>query len=251
MHRFYLPSEECRGPSLTLRGGEAHHGLRVLRVRTGDRVVVLNGVGGVMDCVVSALGKDSIQLTVVKRVEVPAPVMAVTLIQAVPKGKLIESITQKATELGAARIVPVLSERVVMQLDGEGAASKQEHWQASAREAIKQCGQPWLPVVELPVRLGDLLRCGLSDELSFVASLQPGTRHPRVWFDEFRAREGRLPASVCVAVGPEGDFTPAEVEALIGAGASPITLGPLVLRCETAATYCLSVLSYERQSRGA
>ncbi len=251
MHRFFLPRKECSGPSLTLRGGEAHHGLRVLRLRTGEKVVVLDGEGGVYECDVSALGKEFIQLAVVSRTQVPPTAIAVTLIQAVPKGKLIESIIQKATELGASRVVPVLSERVVMQLDSGGAAAKQEHWQTVAREAIKQCGQPWLPQVEPPLRLSGLLERGLPGALSFVASLQPGSRHPREWFEEFRVREGRLPVSVCVAIGPEGDLTKAEVDSLIDAGARPITLGPLVLRCETAATYCLSVLSYECQSRGA
>jgi 16S rRNA (uracil1498-N3)-methyltransferase len=83
--------------------------------------------------------------------------------------------------------------------------------------------------------------------LPLIASLQPGSRHPREHFDPFRRGHGRLPASVCVWVGPEGDFTPEEVAAITKSGALPITLGPLVLRVDTAAVYCLSVLSYELQ----
>src|SRR5205085_2694307 len=81
--------------------------------------------------------------------------------------------------------------------------------------------------------------------LPLVASLQGNTRHPREYFDAFRTKHGRQPASVCVWIGPEGDFAPSEVEATIAAGALPITLGPLVLRTETAAIYCLSVINYE------
>ena len=251
MHRFYLPPEEWVGPSLGLRGREAHHASRVLRLRAGDPVTVLNGVGGLWECEVSSVGKDLVGLRILKEVQTREPAIRMTLVQALPKGKLFDSIIQKATELGVSRIVPLLSERVVTQIDDDNEASKLEHWRTVAVEAIKQCGQVWLPQITEPATPAEVLKRSLSDELTLVASLQPGSRHPRAWFDEFRQREGRGPGSACVWVGPEGDFTAAETEALIGAGVRPITLGTLVLRCETAATYCLSVLSYEMNSTGA
>lgn len=251
MHRFYLPPEECAASGLNLRGREAHHASRVLRLRNGDPVTVLNGVGGRWDCEVSSVGKDLVGLRILKEVQAREPATRITLVQALPKGKLFDSIIQKATELGVSRIVPLLSERVVTQIDDDNEASKLEHWHTVAVEAIKQCGQIWLPEIMEPATPAEVLKRSLADELTLVASLQPGSRHPRAWFDEFRQREGRGPHSACVWVGPEGDFTPAEIEAIVGAGIRPITLGPLVLRCETAATYCLSVLSYEMGSTGA
>ena len=95
--------------------------------------------------------RDKIQLAVLETKTVPAPPCPITLLQAVPKGKIIESIIQKATELGVARIVPLLTERVVMDLDDKHAARKTEKWQQVAIEAIKQCGAAWLPRVEAPV----------------------------------------------------------------------------------------------------
>ena len=164
-----------------------------------------------------------------------------------PKGKLIESIIQKATELGASRIVPLLSERVVTHLRGKQ-TRKTDKWQLVAIEAIKQCGSAWLPKVEPLVTPVQFLVRQEKFDLALIASLQSGARHPREYFRDFLAQQGRAPKSLCVWIGPEGDFTPAEVASIQAAGTLPITLGRLVLRTETAAIYCLSVLNYELQS---
>ncbi|MFM1767796.1 MAG: Ribosomal small subunit methyltransferase [Verrucomicrobiota bacterium] len=250
MHRFFLPPEAARGPIVELSGEEAHHAARVLRLRRGDPVAVLDGAGGELACVVADVAGGRVRLEVSARRVVPAPAWRLTLLQALPKGKLFESIVQKATELGVARIVPVLSERVIAQLDDRKAAARQADWQQVAVEACKQCGQAWLPRVEAPATPAALLARAESWDLPLVASLQPGSRHPRACFEDYRAAHGRAPASVCVWVGPEGDFTAAEIEAITAGGARPITLGPLVLRVETAAVYCLSVLNYELQAGG-
>jgi 16S rRNA (uracil1498-N3)-methyltransferase len=115
-------------------------------------------------------------------------------------------------------------------------------------EAIKQCGAAWLPRVEAPVTPKEFLARAEKFELPIIASLQPGAQHPRQYFQKFEAQHGRKPQSACLWIGPEGDFTAAEVAAITAAGALPITLGKLVLRVETAATYCLSVLNYELSS---
>ena len=158
----------------------------------------------------------------------------------------MELIVQKATELGAHRIVPILSERTVPQVTVDSA--KIGKWAATAIESIKQCGSFWLPRVDAPLTTQAFLARGEKFDLSLIASLQGGARPPREHFDLFRAERNCPPKSVSVWVGPEGDFTPAETNAIRAAGALPITLGPLVLRSETAAIYCLSVIHYELQS---
>jgi 16S rRNA (uracil1498-N3)-methyltransferase len=248
MHRFYLPPEQCQGESLVLTGREAHHARHVLRIEPGESVTVLDGAGREFRCEVRECGSSRASLTVVEKRQHPAPLSRITLLQAVPKGKLIEAIIQKATELGVWRIVPLLTERVVAHVDEEGRAHKAEKWQVVAQEAIKQCGSPWLPRVEAPLTPGQFLARKESFELPLIASLQSGSRHAREYFRAFQAQHGRMPASICVWIGPEGDFTPAETETIKGQGASPITLGPLVLRTETAAIYCLSILNYELQA---
>jgi 16S rRNA (uracil1498-N3)-methyltransferase len=248
MHRFYLPPEQCRGAVLTLTGREAHHALNVLRVRPGERVVVLDGAGQELLCEIEKPAGEELRLKVAQRNSIPAPPYQITLLQAIPKGKIIENIIQKATELGVFRIVPLLSDRVVIQLDDENAAAKAEKWRLTAIEAVKQCGSAWLPLVDAPVTPKEYLARGEKFELPLIASLQSDGRHPRERFKTFYEEKRRLPKTVCVWVGPEGDFTPAEMSAIKSAGALPITLGRLVLRSETAAIYCLSVLNYELQS---
>jgi 16S rRNA (uracil1498-N3)-methyltransferase len=247
MHRFYLPLDQCHNSTLTLSGQEAYHGLHVLRLRQGERVSVLDGAGGEYLCEARKLGRDSIELAVVQKNSIPPLPYQITLVQAIPKGKIIESIIQKATELGAARIVPLVSERVVSHLDEESTHDKTAKWRVVAVEAIKQCGSPWLPQIEAPMTPKAFLARAEKFDLPLIASLQPDSRHPRSFFKQFHDERGRLPQSVCVWVGPEGDFTPAEMSAARTAGALPITLGRLVLRSETAAIYCLSILNYELQ----
>ena len=248
MHRFYLPPEHCRGSSLQLTDREAHHATRVLRLRAGDEVLVLDGQGSEIFCTVLETKKNSVRLTVVSHKSTPPPPWQITLLQAVPKGKIIESIIQKAVELGVHRIVPLLTDRVVTRLEGADAAHKAGKLQQIAVEAIKQCGSPWLPKIELPMTPKEFLARNEKPELPLIASLQPGSQHARKYFEQFQSAHRRKPATTCVWIGPEGDFTLEEVQAIQAAGALPITLGRLVLRVETAATYCLAILNHELQA---
>ena len=274
MHRFYLPPGHCAGDALRLDGREAHHALHVLRLKRGELVTVLDGVGNEFLCAVENSSRDSVTLSVSLKNFTPPLPCSITLLQAVPKGKIIESIIQKAVELGAHRIVPLLSERVVTHPDQDAAGDKREKWQQVAIEAIKQCGAAWMPEIETPTTIEKFLashcsggrptaglvreneKCGplpkaatLADfDLSLVGSLQTERRHPRECLSGFQAKHGRLPQSVGVWIGPEGDFTPGELEAIQAAGALPVSLGRLILRVETAAIYCLSILNYELNS---
>jgi len=136
----------------------------------------------------------------------------------VPKGKIIESIIQKSVELGARRIVPILSERVMTQLDGDDAEKKRDKWQQVAVEAIKQCGAAWLPRVEAPVTPAQFIARQEKFDLLLVGSLQAERRHPREVLREFETRNGRLPNSVGVWIGTEGDFSLDELKVIQAGG---------------------------------
>jgi 16S rRNA (uracil1498-N3)-methyltransferase len=246
MHRFYLPPENCHGDLLRMEGREAHHALRVLRLNHGERMTVLDGAGNVLLCEVENAAKDSLTLAVKEKKFSPAPSCSLNLFIGIPKGKIIEDVIQKAVELGACRIVPLLTERVVTHLNKDDAENKREKWQQVAVEAIKQCGAAWLPSVETPVSLKDFLaRSQQWPEFMLAGSLQTDRRHPRAWLQEFQRLHGRWPRSAGAWIGPEGDFTLEELNQIEAAGAKPVTLGPLTLRVETAAIYCLSLLNYE------
>ena len=245
MHRFYLPPERCVGKTLRLDGREAHHALHVLRLKRDDAVTVLDGAGREFFCTVENAARDSLALAVKETKSTPPLPCAITLLQAVPKGKIIESIIQKSVELGAHRIVPILSERVVTHLDEDDAEKKQEKWQQIAIEAIKQCGSAWLPRVETPMSIQPFIARAEPFDLLLVGSLQLERRHPREVLREFELKHGRRPQSIGIWIGPEGDFSLAELKAIQTAGAQPISLGHLTLRVETATIYCLSFLNYE------
>ncbi|HVU26231.1 MAG TPA: RsmE family RNA methyltransferase [Verrucomicrobiae bacterium] len=245
MHRFYLPPENCQSDLLRLDGREAHHALHVLRLKRDDEVVVLNGAGDEFFCKVENAARDSISLRVEKKNSVPAPPCSIALLVAIPKGKIIESIIQKSVELGARRIVPLLTERVVTQLDGENAESKREKWRQVAIEAIKQCGATWLPEIETPMTIEKFLVRKEQFDLALVGSLQKERRHPKEIFREFEKQNSHLPKTAAVWIGPEGDFTLDELRMIENSGAQPISLGSLTLRVETAVIYCLSFLNYE------
>src|SRR5438132_389270 len=133
MRRFYIPPERCQGERLCLEEREANHALHVLRLKRGDAVTVLDGAGTVFSCQIAKTSKSAVELTIVERRAVAPLPWRTTLFQAIPKGKLFEDIVEKATELGAHRIVPIISDRVVAT--PENPARKLERWKLAAVEA--------------------------------------------------------------------------------------------------------------------
>lgn len=245
MHRFYIAAENWNLDSLQLDEAESHHALDVLRLKQGDRTVVFNGRGVEATVEIAGIRKNGVDLRRVQHAKFEPLACRITLAQAIPKGKAMELIVQKATELGVAAIAPLLSERTVIQYAEGEIEKKREKWQAVAIEAAKQCGQNWLPAIERPQSLKDFFNAGARYDLTLIASLQPDSQHFKMVFAEHLAVHKKKPADVLILVGPEGDFTPAEIALAKSLGCRPITLGPIVLRTETAAIYCLSVLSYE------
>jgi len=283
MPRFYIPPARWNPDRLVLDAEESHHAAHVLCLQTGDRVTLFNGEGVQAVAEITGGGKRALELRALEITQSPQPRCRITLGQAVPKGKTFDFIVQKATELGASAVVPLLTERTIVQCDEK----KREKWQAVAVEACKQCGQNWLPTVAAPQSLKELLSAPF--DLRLIASLQPDARHPKTVLAEslisprsqsptgnalgresltrigegesetrktlaFPVRDwergGKLEhhSNVLVLVGPEGDFTGEEIALAKVHGCQPITLGPIVLRAETAALYCLSVLQYENLS---
>ncbi len=240
MPRFYIPPHAWNVERLAVDDAETHHALHVLRMKEGDRATVFNGQGVEATVEFASVAKDQVTLRKIQVSKTAPLACEITLAQAVPKGKNMELIVEKATELGAAGIAPLLSERTVVRCDEDEALGKREKWQRAAIEAAKQCGQNWLPRVAKPVTPKDFFALGEKYDLMLIASLQPGAVSVKQALAEVQA-----PRKVLVLVGPEGDFTPAEINLARNHGCQPITLGPIILRTETAAIYCVSVLAHE------
>jgi len=263
--RFYVRPEDWAADSPILLGAEAHHARDVLRLRAGDQAVLFDGRGHELTAEVSEIGRREIRFSVLQEREVPPRPCRITLAQAIPKGKNMDLIVQKAVELGAAEIVPIISERTVVSLNEKEGRSKQAKWEQIVIEACKQCGQSWMPDVAEPRSLKEFfqaqtsavsgrppsprLRRGSSsyagEELKLVASLQENSLHLKEILRKYETEHEARPTRVTVLIGPEGDFTPMEYANASEAGFQAITLGPIILRVETAAIFCLSVLSYE------
>jgi len=243
MHRFHLRPENW--DSATLDSEESHHCSHVLRLCEGDRVTVFDGAGREGQATIASTSSSRVTLKIAGTSKTPSPPCEITLAQAIPKGKNMDLIVQKAVELGASKLVPILSDRTIVQLDADETAKKREKWRTVALEACKQCGQNHLPVISAPMNMKDFLERADKSSLLLIASLQPDARTLKFVLSEYTQQHGALPKRVTVFVGPEGDFTPAEISLAKSHGCQPITLGPIILRTETAAIYCLSVLAHE------
>ncbi|MCX8155081.1 MAG: 16S rRNA (uracil(1498)-N(3))-methyltransferase [Verrucomicrobiae bacterium] len=245
MHRFFLPTEACACRPLQLTGAEAHHAARVLRVRRGEQVTVLNGGGRLWHCQVAAITPDRVELAVLSEETAPPSPALITLFQALPKHKTWDALLAKAVELGVSRIVAVLTEHTVPHASSDRQERQRARWQQAAIEACKQCGQPWLPEILGPLPWEEALQRWPDCELHLAGLLSHRLARVRDHFIAFTQTHGRPPASVGIWIGPEGDFSPAEVEALRGRGACPINLGRLVLRVDTAALAALALVQDE------
>ncbi len=243
MHRFHLPAESWE--SSTLPAEESHHCVNVLRLGANERITVFDGAGREASAVIVEANSKGVVVKVAASSKTPPPPCAITLAQAVPKGKNMDLIVQKAVELGASSIAPILSDRTVVQLEAGEMEKKRAKWQEVALEACKQCGQNHLPAVAKPCSSKEFFDRADRAELMLIASLQPDARPVKSVLQDFVATHSRLPRSAMVMVGPEGDFTPAELSLAKSNGCLPVTLGPIILRTETAAIYCLSVLAHE------
>jgi 16S rRNA (uracil1498-N3)-methyltransferase len=224
---------------------ESHHLVVVNRAASGATVVAFDGKGSEWICELADGDKRSARLRVRFAQKAKPMSWRITLGQALPLGGAMDSIVRKATEIGVSMIVPLESERTQVHLDGERSDRKIGKWQTAALEAAKQCGNPWLPEIAPVTPASAFMSSAKGYDLKLIASLQPGAKALKAVLEQFRASQNRAPRNVLWLIGPEGDFTQAEMGLSRASGFEPITLGPLVLRCETAAVYALSVLSYE------
>ena len=233
MPRFFI--DGAADGRAYIAGADALHIAKALRMRPGEALTLCDGKGTDFEGVLETVTDRQVTVRITaSRPSQAEPTLAVTLYQGLPKGDKMDWIVQKAVELGVTAVVPVATRRSVARLEGK-ADKKQERWQRIAAEAAGQCGRGMLPSVERPLSWSQALSC-LSGEPALV--FYEGGGRP--------LRELVTPSTrrLSVFVGPEGGFDPKEIDAIRRQGGGVATLGPRILRCETAPLAALTLLMH-------
>ena len=233
--RLLVSGTLINGAEVELDGDRSRYVGKVLRARVGDSLQLFNGDGPEWSATITNISKSSVVLQVGECVQkvVESP-LKIHLVQGISRGDRMDLVVQKATELGVKRITPVLTEYGVVKLDAERAEKRREHWQKIANSACEQSGRTRLPLVDRPLPL----KHWFGEKPASVGAeliLTPGAAEPLA----------AIPApetKVCVLIGPEGGFSDIETEDAAVAGFRAVSLGPRVLRTESAAIATLAVL---------
>jgi len=239
----YLADFSEKGPELiSLDSAETHHLVHVMRAVPGADITLMTGQGTEAHCEFVALSGKQAELRVRKFIHHSRPELSTVLALPLLKSQKMEWVVQKAVELGVHTIVPLSTEHTVVQLKNASKESRRlERWNRIACSAIKQSGNPWLPLIKHVSSLADFLADTSSRDALLLASLADNARPLS---DVLTGLSSTTCPRIAVLIGPEGDFSENEYHNILQAGAQPVTLGTNTLRSETAAIYLLSVLQY-------
>ena len=250
MPRFYCPAPLIPGELLELPASAARH-VQVLRQQPGDRITLFNGgpgmagSGGEFDATITRMGRSDVQVQVGAHHPVEREASrAVHLALGMPANDRMDWLVEKATELGVTSIQPLMTERSVLRLSGERAEKKVAHWQSVAVAACEQCGGNRVPVIHEVMNLAAWTKAqsAAGSGLALLLSLRPGTQGLRGAVAALCHDAGSPEAAITLLSGPEGGLSAAEEDAALAGGFAPVTLGPRVLRAETAALCALAAL---------
>lgn len=232
--------------TIQITGTDAHHLMHVMRAKPGDEIVVVDDANAVARMKMVAFSEDAVTLELEERLEAntESPI-DIVLAQCLLKGDKMDFIVQKAVELGAVGIIPVKSQNCVVRYDAKKAKSRVERWQKIANEAAKQCGRTALLEVA-PIRsMAEFLQEEAADAEFIFFYENENKETVKSYLQALNKKR------IVLLVGPEGGFTLDEASAITKAGGHSVTLGPRILRAETAAVAAMTVVQYEKGDLGA
>lgn len=241
MRFFVVDPGQIRDGLVTITGEDVNHIRRVLRLRAGDELQVLDGHGTAYLLTLEEVGPQEVRGRVKESwTRESEPLSGVTLVQGLPKGEKMDFIVQKCTELGISRIIPTRTRYSIVEWEGEKARARAERWRKIVREAAKQCGRSSFPEIEEIQDWSEVLGEGK----------HPGSLRLMPWEEEterhLRDALAGLPQGgrVSIFIGPEGGFSPQEVSQAREAGITTVTLGPRILRTETAGPAVVAMILF-------
>ena len=235
LRRLFVGDRIAAGAELRLGEDAARYLGRVLRLRAEETVQVFNGEDGEWRARIARIGKNQVLLVIGEQLRNDAESQLRThLVQGVSRGERMDFVVQKATELGVKRVTPVLTDHGVVKLDSGRASKRREHWQRVAEHACEQCGRFRPPLIDAPLSLREWFG-GMRDREATELILHPHAATRLSALEPPREK-------VCLLIGPEGGFSEREYEDAAVAGFTPVSLGPRVLRTETAAVAALSII---------
>lgn len=247
MYHFFVQPQQIREKEICILGSDVNHIKNVLRMKVGEEVSVSNGMDGKeYRGIIRSLEEDCIwcDLIFVKEEDVELP-CRITLFQGLPKGDKMETVIQKAVELGAWEIVPVETKRCIMKLDEKKSKSKVQRWQAIAEAAAKQSKRSVVPQIMPPMKFASALEyCEKAKVKLIPYEMAQDMAKTREIIENIAPGE-----EIAVFIGPEGGFAQEEIELAMERGVLPITLGRRILRTETAGMTVLSILMYHLEGR--
>ena len=245
MQRYFLQTAPIDEERFILNRDAAHHAIKVMRMREGEQLVIVYE-GAAFICKIEEVGDDIIVRKTGEQVPSPEMPVRVTIACGLPKGDKLELIAQKGTELGMYALLPFVAERSIVKWDDKKAKKNVERLQKIAQEAAEQSHRTHLPKVEMPHTFKQLVAAIHSYDAVFIADEEDAKLEVRQRFAEkLQQFKGIGGQSILCIFGPEGGISRKESEALIEAGAQTMSLGPRILRAETAPLYALSAISYE------
>ncbi|ASS76098.1 16S rRNA (uracil(1498)-N(3))-methyltransferase [Tumebacillus algifaecis] len=241
MQRYFVEPEAIQNGAVTITGDDVKHIVRVLRMEAGEQVIVCDGVGHAYLVELTELGGEQVVGRIMEQLaDTAEPRVKITLAQGLPKGDKMDLIVQKGTEVGISRFVPLEMARCIVQYDQKKEQKRRERWQKIAKEAAEQAHRTLIPSVGIGMTLKQLV--GNLDGFDLVLVPYEGEKarglrevlqeHPDV-------------GHICVVIGPEGGISEAEIETALAAGAIPVTLGPRILRTETAGLVTAACICYQ------
>lgn len=243
--RFHCPTALNLGDELELPGGTARH-VQVRRMQPDDVITLFNGEGGEFKATIVRMGRSDVVVRVGEKTDTSRELnVHVNLWCGITANERMDWLVEKATELGAISLLPITAERSILKLKGERSDKKLAHWQAVAVAASEQCGRNQVMTVTPPLSLAQALMDAKSNQAAqvrWILSLSEGAKNISEAFADAQSCALSLPLEIIVLSGPEGGLSPGEEALALAAGFVPITLGPRVLRAETAPVAVLSVL---------